>query len=111
MVVDVIYYVHILESHITIAQNVYGTHCTCDIAHTSASHAEQIALCKNFHKPTYNPFHFIISHVNKSQLQKNKTHRVNEPLVAKKSCHEKKLKKKGRKREVKFWVIFVVCIF
>ena len=51
----------------------------CIITHRNASHAEQITPCEHFPKPTYNPFHFIKSHVNKSQLQTKKTHRVNEP--------------------------------
>ena len=41
----------------------------CDIEHRNASHAEQIAPCEHFHKPTYNPFYFIKLHVNKSQSQ------------------------------------------
>ena len=43
--------------------------CMCDITHKYASHAEQITPCEHFHKPTYNPFHKIKSHVNKSQSQ------------------------------------------
>ena len=37
-------------------------------------HAEQITPCEHFHKPTYNPFHFIKSHVDlyKSQSQTKK---------------------------------------
>ena len=45
----------------------------CDFAHRNASHTEQITKCEHFHKPTYNPFNFIKSHVNKSQLQKKCT--------------------------------------
>ena len=65
----------------------------CDIGNANALHAEQIAPCEHFHKPTYNPFHFIKLQINKSQSQ-TKTHHVNEPLnvsvdFQKVSCREK----------------------
>ena len=40
-----------------------------NIAHRNALHAEQITPCEHFPKPTYNPFHFLKSHVNKSESQ------------------------------------------
>ena len=60
--------------------NAHGNHTewvwnpfVYDIAHTNAPHTEQIALCEHFHKPTYNPFHFIKPRENKSQSQTKKT--------------------------------------
>ena len=47
----------------------------CDIAHRNASYAEQITPCEHFPKPTYNPFYFIKSHVNKSLSQTKNTPR------------------------------------
>ena len=45
----------------------------CDIAHRNASHKEHVIPCEHSPKPTYNPFHFTKSHVNKSQSQTKKT--------------------------------------
>ena len=80
MGVDVICYVYILESHIEISLNGYGTH-SCVTSYKE--------MCEHFSKPTYNPFHFIESHLNKSQSQTKKPHRVNEPslLVVGHNCH------------------------
>ena len=72
MGVDVICYVYIywnrtLQSHRMDMEPIHVQH-----PHKYTSHTEQISPCEHFHKPTYDPFHFIKSHVNKSQSQTKK---------------------------------------
>ena len=70
--------IHIGISHRNFTEWVWNPFM-CDIAHRNALYAEQIAPREHFHKPTYNPFHEIKSHVKKCSRIQKESHRVNEP--------------------------------